>query len=68
MSSDSNKKSFWYYVNSKWQDISGISTLTFPDCTIVSKPSEKAEFLSNLFEDLSYIPDKGTSHAYPFQK
>ena len=58
------------YVKSKRQDHSGISTLMSTTGTIASELSEKAEAFNEYFksvftvEDLSYIPDKGTS-PYP---
>ena len=70
-SSNSNKKPFWHYIKStKQQDHSSISTLISITGTVVSKSSEKAEAFNEYFktvftvEDLSYIPDKGTS-SYP---
>ena len=69
-SSNSNKKPFWHYVKSKRQDHSGISTLISTMGTIAFESSEKTEAFNKCFksvftvEDLSYIPDKGTS-PYP---
>ena len=69
-SSNSNKKPSWHYVKSKRQDHSGISTLISTTGTIAFESSEKAkafnEYFKSVFtvEDLSYIPDKGTS-PYP---
>ena len=55
---------------SAWQDISGISILTISDGATATEPSEKVEIFNKYFksvftvEDLSNIPDKGTS-PYP---
>ena len=56
MSSD-KKKLFWYYVKSKQQDISGISTLTTSDGTIVSDPSEKVEIFNEYFKSVFTAED-----------
>ena len=68
-SSNGNKKPFWHYIKSK-QDHSGISILIITTGTIASESSEKTEAFNEYFksvftvEDLSYIPNKGTS-PYP---
>ena len=65
--SSNKSKPFWYYVKSKRQDHSGISTLISTTGTIASESSEKAEafneYIKSVFtlEGLSYISDKATS-------
>ena len=69
--SSNKSKPFWYYVKSKRQDHSGISTLISTTGTIASESSEKAEafneYIKSVFtlEGLSYISDKATSPYAP---
>ena len=69
--SPDNKKPLWWYIKTKWQDYTCISTLKDPkNGQPITDPANKADILNQHFksvfmvEDWSNILDKGPS-LYP---